>query len=60
MSDEQEALGQTIDKLDSLASALALPLPADMHVQQLKRALPEIVRELKAGFAAVTGENPWE
>ena len=60
MNNDQEVLGQAIDKLDSLAAALTLPLPADMHVQQLKRALPEIVRELKSEFAAVTGENPWE
>lgn len=55
-----EELGKQIDSLDNLAHALQLPLPAQMHVEQLRKALPESVLEFKRLFAAVTGENPWE
>lgn len=56
---ERELLGRAIDRVDNLVGALQLPLPDKMHVQQLRVLLPEIVEELKAGFTAVTGENPW-
>jgi hypothetical protein len=59
MSDN-EKLGLAIDRLDNFAHALLLPLKAEMHVAQLKQSLPEIVKELKAGFVEATGENPWE
>jgi hypothetical protein len=55
-----EKLGQLIDRLDNLAHALKLPLPAELHVEGLKGPLPEIVAELKESFIEITGENPWE
>ena len=58
MDDKLEMLGQAIDRVDSLAHGLVMPMPADFHLQQLKKILPEVVKELKAGFVAVTGENP--
>jgi len=60
MTEEMEDLGQAIDRVDSLAHGLQLPINDSMHVAQLKQLLPEIVIELKAAFAKVTGENPWE
>ena len=57
---DNEDLGLAIDKLDNLAHALLLRMPADFHVDQMKRQLPEVVKELKAGFVKATGENPWE
>ncbi len=60
MSDKTEPLGLAIDRLDSTACGLVLPLPPSQHLAMLKEILPEIVRELKAGFVQVTGENPWE
>jgi hypothetical protein len=59
MTDAMEALGSEIDRLDSLAHALQLPMPAQFHVDQLKTALPERVTALKAAFVQVAGENPW-
>lgn len=59
-SNKLEKLGQAIDRVDSLAHGLVLPMPADFHLQQLKKILPEIVKELKDGYVAVTGDNPWE
>lgn len=60
MEEAKELLGQAIDRVDSLAGGLNFPLPGDFHVRQLKQILPEVVEELKSGFVAVTGENPWE
>jgi hypothetical protein len=62
MANEHEIneLGEAIDGVDNLAHALLLPLRPEMHVQQLRIALPEKVKELKAAFVKVTGENPWE
>jgi hypothetical protein len=57
---DNEKLGQAIDRVDSLAHALLLKLPAEMHVDSFKSLLPEIVKELKEGFVEATGENPWE
>lgn len=59
MNEAQEQLGVLIDGLDSLVSALSMPLPDAMHVQALRASLPEKVEGLKAAFVAVTGENPW-
>lgn len=55
-----EALAQHIDTLDNFAGALALPLPAHMHVAALREQLPPLVQRMRADFAAATGNNPWE
>ena len=55
-----EDLGRAIDKVNNFTHALLIPLPAEMHVEQLKIGLPEVVNELQTAFAAVTGKNPWE
>lgn len=57
---EKKTLGQLIDSLDSLAHALKMPLPPQMHVEQLGIALPEKVKRLKEVFVEITGENPWD
>jgi hypothetical protein len=60
MEESFETLGQLIDEIDSLAHALQFPLPPEMHVEQLRIALPEKVRKLKEVFIEISGENPWE
>jgi hypothetical protein len=60
MEDKFEKLGQLIDSIDSLASALELPMSAFVHLQQMKILLPEKVQELKDVFIEITGENPWD
>lgn len=59
MTDGIEKLGEAIDRVDSLAHALELPVSDRMHVEQLRELLPSVVAELKAGFEKVTGEHPW-
>lgn len=60
MNEKFETLGQLIDSIDNIAHALNLPLSADVHLDQLKRLIPEKVAELKKSFVDITGENPWE
>lgn len=60
MEDLHERFGLLIDSIDNYAHALKMPLPADMHVEQLRRALPEKVEELKKIYVELTNTNPWE
>ncbi len=60
MDDKLEKLGMAIDRVDNLAHGLLLDMPAEFHVEQLKKILPEVVEELKKGFTESTGENPWD
>ncbi len=60
MEDNYEELGQLIDAIDCLASALQLPLSDKIHVEVLKLTLPEKVKAFKEVFTKITGENPWE
>lgn len=59
MNEQQESLGQAIDRLDSTAHALLMNMPAENHVEALRAILPEIVQDLKSAFTELTGENPW-
>lgn len=60
MDIKQEALGVAIDRLDSIANGLNIPMPDAMHVTALKDILPDIVKDLKEAFTDLTGENPWD
>lgn len=55
-----ELFGEAIDQLENLKGALQLPLRAEMHVTQLKQALPEVIEKLKAAYVHEFGDNPWE
>ena len=52
--------GELIDKLDNLAHAGDIPMPAELRAEALKEALPELVTEFKAMFVSINGDNPWE
>lgn len=54
-----EAIGLLADRCDNLHGALSLPLPAAIHVEQMKRALPELRDALRTAYVVATGENPW-
>lgn len=55
-----EKLGEAIDQLESLSYSIQLAVPDAMHVEQMRKELPKLVEELKAGFVEAMGENPWE
>lgn len=60
MNDDQEQLAEQIDRLDNLAHALQIPMPAQMHVENLKSAIPSVVADLKKAFTALTHYDPWQ
>lgn len=60
MDDAKESMGTTIDRLDSLAHGLMMAMPADFHLKMMRSSLPEVVRDLKKHYVAVTGGNPWD
>jgi hypothetical protein len=57
--ESMERFGMAIDTLDNLICALQLPLPAPIHVEQLKLALPKVSADLKAVYVTETGDDPW-
>ena len=57
---DNENLGQAIDRLENVMYTIQLPLKPEMHLEQLRKLIPEIVKELKSWFVETTGENPWE
>jgi hypothetical protein len=57
---EQNNFGELIDTLDNLSHAIKLPIKDSMHVDQMRRQLPELVKSFKAAYVHEFGENPWE
>jgi hypothetical protein len=55
-----EQIAEMIDRLENLNGALQLPLRAEMHVDQLKKALPEVIAKLKEAYVYEFNDNPWE
>lgn len=50
MAIDNERVGLALDRLDNLAAALSLPLPASIHVDALRNSLPEVAAELRAAL----------
>lgn len=60
MTEEQkEAIGQAVDRLDSLAHGIALPIPPSTHVDAFRSLLSGIVADLKSGLKAI-GFDAWD
>ena len=59
-NENAEDLGLLIDSVESYAGALNLVLPPEIHIDQLKEALPDFAKRLKAIYVSETGENHWE
>jgi hypothetical protein len=57
--ENMERLGEAADTLDNLYHALLLPIPAQIHVDQLKLALPKIIAALREVYVAEVGDDPW-
>ena len=58
--DEHEEFGQRIDQLENYIFAMNMPLSPEMHVDQMKKGLGEVVPILKAVYVELFGENPWQ
>jgi len=56
---DSDKLGEIIDSIDNLVSAMDLPMPPQMHLDILKGSLTEKVKELKEFYIAEENDNPW-
>jgi hypothetical protein len=56
----KEDLGVAIDRLDALSFSLRMPLPAQLHVDQMKLILPSLVKDMKMLYAQALGVDPWK
>lgn len=54
-----EMVGRVADDLDSLTHAMALALPADLHLKAMRESLPDTVKQLREAYVGITGDNPW-
>jgi hypothetical protein len=58
--DQTEALGMLADKLDTALYAAKLPLPPQMHVEQLSNIIREVRDELATHVRDILGDDPWD
>lgn len=54
-----DRIGRLADTCDNVVQASYLPMPADFHLAQLRIAIREMSKNLKALHVDITGENPW-
>lgn len=57
--ESMEVLGEQIETLDNLLGAMALPMPAEFHLTQLRGLLPKVSAALKRVYVTETGDDPW-
>ncbi|GAA4450411.1 hypothetical protein GCM10023189_10980 [Nibrella saemangeumensis] len=60
MNGNYQRLSDAIDRLENLSMILTMPLPATKHVEQLRAAMPGLIKDFKAGYIEATGEDPWQ
>jgi hypothetical protein len=58
--EQADKLGRLIDDIENIQYALDIPLPPEMHVEQLKGLIPKKVAALKSIYIDIVGDNPWE
>lgn len=54
-----EDMVEQIERLLNLGAVLEMPLPDHMHVEQLRKSLPQITADLRKVYADLAGEDPW-
>lgn len=60
ITDEQlERFAQVAETCNNLLGSLALPLPAQTHVEGCRGAIQEMRDELRRIVVEVKGEDPW-
>ncbi|MEL5894263.1 hypothetical protein AAE250_12250 [Bacteroides sp. GD17] len=55
-----DEFAEVIEKVDNLLGAMEIPMPAEFHVNQMKRELREVSDKLKQIYVEEEDENPWE
>jgi hypothetical protein len=54
-----EAVGECVDTLDNLMTAMKMNLPDELHLQALRESLPDLRTKLKAAYVAANDYDPW-
>ena len=54
-----DEFAEVIEKVDNLLGAMEIPMPAEFHVNQMKRELREVSDKLKQIYVEEEDENPW-
>ena len=57
--DAHDQFGELIDQLENYLFAMEIPLPASVHVEQLKIGLGKVVPGLKEAYVELFNDNPW-
>lgn len=52
-----EEIGEIADELDNLYHATMMPMPADFHLKQIKKSLPEKIKRLKKLYKKAGGKE---
>lgn len=55
-----DEFAEVIESIDNLRGALEIPMPAEFHINQMKRELKEVSDKLKRIYVEEEDENPWE
>lgn len=53
-------IGELIDKLDSIARIINLPLRDAKHLERVRYLLPELVADFKTAYVEVFGVDLWD
>ena len=59
MNENLDEIGKIADTLDNLTAAMSMNLPAEMHLEGMKQAIPIVSARLKKAVIAISGEDPW-
>lgn len=59
MTDNLNKIEEGIERLLNLTAGLDIPLPAEIHLEQLRQLLPEITGQLREGLVEAGGEDLW-
>lgn len=55
-----DEIAEAIDTLENLLSALSLPIPDKLHVEAMRRQLPDILGKVRSGYLIAGGEDYWK
>lgn len=53
------SIAEQLDRIDNLLAAMAMPIPAQVHLSALKESLPDMQAQLKQAYFELGGEDVW-
>ena len=60
MDSNWEQVGESVDTLENLITAMKMNLPDDLHLQALRESLPDLREKLRSAYVQATGEDHWK